>query len=192
MEVFDKDGKPVEGVFSQEELDAKVQEAVESNKTEFEKAIEEAGTNAVEQFKKDNDWKEPDAGNKGDKEEVPAWAKELTEKVNGLTNNQNRSHVQSVSKMLDADKQKEVADKFDSLSGYDDSPEGLQRKAEDAYLLVTGEKFDAEGIDMSNTHAAGGGERQNQPDTFTDADKDVQNALGITPEDVEKFSGKSE
>lgn len=174
MEVFDKDGNPIEGVFSKEELEAQVQAELEARIKAAEEA--EAAEAAAASQQQQND--------------MPEWAQTLAQKVDSLSNNATRSFVDRVSSTLDSDRRREVEAKFNQLAGYDETPEGLARRAEDAYLLATGERYNAGSVDMSNLAAAGGGKTQTDSRVISEADKQIQAALGITPADIEKYGKK--
>ncbi len=174
MEVFDKDGNLIEGdFFSQEELDEKLEE-IKQQMTKETPVVPAPVKPAVA----DN------------QDEMPQWAKELKASVDGLNQNQTQSYLKSVTSMLDADKKTEVEKRFASLAGYDNTPEGLQRRAEDAHLLATGERYNSNGVNMPNIMAAGGGRTQVDATVTPEADKNIRQALGISEADAEKFSKK--
>jgi hypothetical protein len=181
---FDKDGNEID-VFSQEEIDAKIKEALEKAEAESKSQKEAADAKAAAE----KATAEAAAGQKND--EVPEWAKPIIAAVDSLKSNHTQTYVERVAAGLDADKRKLVESKFSSLSGYEDTADGLARKAEDAFLLATGEKFNAGTVNMQNLMAAGGGQTQTKDKVVTEADKEIQSALGITSADVEKFGKKS-
>lgn len=180
MKAFDKDGKEIE-VFSQEELDAKIKEAGE-------KAAADALAAAEAKAKADADAAAAAAGQGGN--EIPEWAKPIVAAVQSLSQNHTMGYVDKVATGLDADKRKEVEAKFASLTGYEETPEGMARRAEDAYLLATGERFNAGTVNMGNLMASGSGRTDTDPKVQTETDKNVQAALGISQADVEKFGKK--
>lgn len=181
MKAFDKDGNEID-VFSQEELDAKLKEISDKAATDRAEADAKAAADKAA----------ADAAAGGDEgEQVPAWAKGLMDSVASLRTNHTQTFVEKVTNGLDADKRKLVEAKFAGLSGYDETAEGLARKAEDAYLLATGEKFNAGTVNMSNLISSGGGRTVIGDKVVTEADKEIQAALGITPADVEKFAKKN-
>lgn len=169
MEVFDKEGNPIEGVFSKEELEAQVQVELDARI----KAAEEA-----------------EAAEQQQQTDMPEWAQSLMQKVDSLSSNATRTFVDRVSSTLDSDRKREVETKFNQLTGYEETAEGLARRAEDAYLLATGERYNAGRVDMSNLAAAGGGKTQTDSRVISEADKQIQAALGITPADIEKYGKK--
>jgi hypothetical protein len=68
----------------------------------------------------------------------------------------------------------------------------MARRAEDAYLLATGEKFNAGTVNVQNLMSSGnGGRTHTENKVTTEADKEIQSALGITTADVEKFTKKN-
>ncbi len=176
MEVFDKEGKPIEGVFSKEEVEAQVkaasEKAIADAKVASDAAIEAARV-AAEQ--------------NGD---MPEWAKTLSQKVDSLSNHNTQSYLGKVVTGLDADKAKEVQAKYDSLGGYAETPEGLARRSEDAYLLATGQKYNGETVNIGNLMASGQGRSHIDPKVTTEVDKNINAALGNTPEDIAKFGKK--
>lgn len=165
MKAFDAEGNEIE-VFSQEELDAKLKEATPAPAPA------------------------PIEKKEAESTEIPVWAKELMGKVDALSGRETQTYVGRVVSGLDTDRKKEVEAKFQQLSGYDETPDGLARRAEDAYLLATGEKFNADTVNMKNLAAAGGGKTDTAPKVTTEADKQIQSALGITQADVDKFGKK--
>ena len=173
MKAFDKDGNEID-VFSQEELDIKIKEA---NDTAIAAAKAEAEAAAAPAAQQQSD-------------DIPEWAKQLIAKVDSVSTRETLSYVDKVSASLDADRRKIVGAKFSSRTGYDETPEGMARRAEDAYLLATGEKFNAGTVDINNLAAAGGGRTNTDVKAVTDADKNIQAALGVTAADVEKFGKK--
>lgn len=179
MKAFDKDGKEID-VFSQEELDAKLKEF--TDKTASEKAEADAKAAA------DKAAADAAAAAGGNNDEVPAWAKPIIAAVDSLKSNHTQTYVEKVATGLDADKRKLVETKFAGLSGYDETPEGMARRAEDAYLLATGEKFNAGTVNVQNLMGSGGGRTATNDKVTTEADKEIQSALGITAKDVEKFT----
>lgn len=175
MEAFDKDGNAIT-VFSQEELDAKAKEVSDA-----------AVSAALEEHKKSNP---PASDDDGKDDEIPAWAKPLFDNVETLRSNNTQSHLAKVTAGIDTDKRNEIEAKFKDLSGYAETAEGMSRRAEDAYLLVTGSKFDAGTVDMSNLVGSGGGKSNLSSPQQTASDKNIQAALNITQADVEKFGKK--
>lgn len=179
MKIKQEDGTEID-VFTQEEVDAKAKEAADK-----------AAAEALDAYKKEHP--EDPTPNPKEEDQPPAWAKPLIDKVAALDGNQTKSHLSRVLNGLDADKQKEVEAKFETLTtGYDSTPDGLARRAEDAYLLATGAKFEGDAFNMGNLGAAGGqkpaiGDSAAQ----TATDKTVQTALGITPEDVKKYGAEN-
>jgi hypothetical protein len=168
MEVFDKDGNPVTGIMSQAEVDA----LVAAQKAEWEKA---------------NVPPAPVTPPAPTADEPPAWAKELIGKVETLSGNQKAVVVSDFVKVLEADKQPIFTAKFDQLTGYPETPEGMQQRASDAYLLTTGQRYETSGVNMQNIVAANGSPvRPGAP--ATEVDKAFQQTFGITDEDVKKHS----
>ena len=159
---FDADGNEVEA-FTQEELDAKIAEA---KAVPLEKAPEQ---------KKDD--------------ELPAWAQALIQQVQTLSGNQRSVFVGQIEQSLSADERSAFKAKYDSLTtGYDETPEGIRRRAEDAYLLTTGKKFDSS-VNMANVVAAAGGPVVPAPPR-KEVDEGFKQVFGLTDEDVNKYGPK--
>jgi len=166
MEVFDSEGNVVEGVMTAEEVTAKI---------EAEKAAWEATQ------------KPADPAPAGD--EPPAWAKELINKVQTLSGNQQSMVVGDITGGLDADKREAFTKRFDSLQGYEDTPEGIQRRAQDAYLLTVGQPYQSQAINMGNIVASGNGPVRPAAPAL-EVDKAFGAAFGITEQDVAKYGNK--
>ena len=66
----------------------------------------------------------------------------------------------------------------------------MARRAEDAYLLATGEKYNAGTVNMQNLVASGGGMTVTDSKVVTEADKELQVALGLSQADVDKYGKK--
>lgn len=181
MELFDKDGNPVENVFTEADLMAKIEEAKKS----WEESIKPPEPVKAE---------EQPAVEPKPVDEMPAWAKELKDKIERLSSNETTRTIQNLVSDLDADTQKVVMSKYDTLAGYDDTPEGIQRRAEDAYLLATGERYQGSTTNMQNLaapHTAKANVTNNTGKKFDGPqDKEIQRALGITEQDIEKYGNK--
>ena len=91
----------------------------------------------------------------------------------------------------DAAKQGEFKAKFDRLTGYADTPEGMSERAADAAKLIG---VDPAGFDVSGVSGTGSGRNVDAAaaQTMTEADKIVQKALGITPDDVKKYGSEAQ
>lgn len=166
MKVTTDEGNEIE-VFTQEELDA----AIAENKIAVVPPV------AVVEKKVD---------------EIPGWAKEMKDQIEKLggtvQESTNSTFINGVSAGLDADKAKSLKTKFDTLTGYEETPEGKQRRAEDAYLLTIGERYADSGVNLSNLSNPSGGKNTVVATKLdTAADKEIQAALGITPADIEKY-----
>lgn len=170
MEVYDKDGNLVEGVMTQAEVDAKL-------------AAEKA---AWEEANKPADPVTPPVTTS---DEPPAWAKDLISKVEVLSGNQVQTITKDVVSAVPAEKRDEFNKKYESLTGYGNTPEDLTRRAQDAYLLATGQPYTEVSIDMRNVAAAGGAPtRPSAP--APEVDKAIGNTLGISDEDRAKYGSK--
>lgn len=176
MEVFDKDGKPVEGVFSQAELDAKIEEAkkafVPPTPTPEPKKEEPAPAAA-----------KPD--------DVMAALKALQETVGSLVKSGETTGASKFTAALDDEKKTAFNTQFEALQKtgqYENTPEGIEKRAAAAYMLTTGESFDAGNFNMGNLSAVGG-KALNKPNAeMSEVDKQISAALGNTPEDFKKHT----
>lgn len=179
--LFDENGNEVEA-FTKEELDAEIEK--------FKKEEEDA----------DAKKKEEEAAAAKAKEEEENKQKAETEKTEVEKMNERLSRIEAENKQLkvekladqfagnDAEKRKIFMAKFDRLTGYEETGDGLIERATDAAKLAFGE--DA-GIDTTTLGNAGG---RNPGDVkqvqTTQADKDIQSALGISEDDVKKYGGE--
>jgi hypothetical protein len=179
MIYYNEEGLKIEGLLTQAEVDAQIAAAkVVDQKAgaDAEAAMAVAEAAKVAAIAK--------------VEDTPAWATSLIERLQVIENNGTKTYINNVTSMLDADKKKEVEAKFNQLTGYENSPEGLTRRAEDAHLLTTGERYNANSVDLQNLTAAGGGRTNVSGPAVTEVDKGIQSVLGITGADVEKFGKK--
>lgn len=181
MKAFDAEGNEIE-VFSQEELTAKIEEEKQKALADAKKASDDA-----EKAKADADAAAAGAGKPDD---IPAWAQTLITQVQTLATGTKQTVLSKYTSGLDADKKKDVETRFESLSGYEDTPEGQSKRAADAYLLVTNKPFNAGEVNMPNLMAAGGAPSIVNGDPVTPKDKEIQSVLGITSEDVAKYTKK--
>lgn len=181
-ELFDKEGNPVEGALTQDELEAKIAE---------EKAAWEEANKAP----KTPPAPAPETSPAGD--DTPEWAKTLVEnlstlksQVEILSGNQTTTTIKQYVEAVDDDKKEEFNKKFESLTGYDNTPEGLQQKASDAYLLVTGQRYEDSGIDMRGFTGVGRGPVEGKKQEESADAKAIEEVFGITDEDKAKYSNK--
>lgn len=185
VKIKDAEGNEVE-VFTQEDVDnalaTKLQEQEQKLTEGFQKTLEE-----YEFVPDDNKGQQKPPEQKQEDNEPPAWFKPYADRVDRLAGNQSEQYIDGVLTGLDADKQKTVREKFGSMTGYEDTPQGLQQRANDAYLLVTGERPQEGGVDMTNLHASGGGRSEHTEQKYSEADKEIQKTLGVTEEDVKKY-----
>lgn len=176
MAVYDKDGNEIEGGMTKEEVETNKLAAIE----EYKKAnpvpvIEKPAEPVVE--KKD--------------EEIPAWAKQLSEKVDALSSTQSTTAKATIaSQFAGSDPAKQLAflDKFDKFTGYPETPEGQRERATDAAKAAFGD-----GVNVADMAGTGGNRNvdNSAPKTLdTPVDKGIQNLLGIKAEDVTKFAPK--
>lgn len=172
MEVFDKDGNPVEGVFSQAELDAKIAEAKAA-------VVPPVVTPTV-----------PATPVVPAAPLVDPLLTSLQEQVTTLSKGFETSVTTKFAGGLDADKKAAFEKKFEELavlSSYDKTPEGLQRRAADAYALTTGQPFNFDALNMGNLGNVNGKAPTVPNKELREEDKAIAAALGNTPEDYKKY-----
>ncbi len=178
MEVFDKDGNPVEGVFTQAEVDAKIAEA---------KALAVAAAGAVPPVVTPPT---PATPVTPPAPVVDPLIASLQEQVAALTTGFQTSITSKFSGGLDADKKTAFETKFNELgvlSSYDKTPQGMERRAADAYALTTGQPFNFDALNMGNLGATGG-KAPTVPNTeLKEEDKALAEVLGNKPEDYKKY-----
>lgn len=183
-DLFNEAGEKVEGAMTKDEIATAT------------KTAEDA---AVEQYKKDNpppavvEKKQDDAA--AVTEEMPAWAKEIkstVDKLAGTVTTTTRETIADRYAGADKENRDKFQQKFDRLTGYEDTPEGLAARAEDARTLAFGEN--APVIDVAALGGTGSGRNVDDAGkkTPSEADKTVRTLLGITPKDVETFAPKGE
>lgn len=119
--------------------------------------------------------------------------KSVEEKTNAVRTEVKSEKLQAVKSVLgnelDADTRKVYEAKFDSLTaGYEDTPEGYQARARDAYLLATG-KPPAVDFGLNNMMAPMAKSTVTSTQT-TELDRGIRAALGITEADAEKYGKK--
>lgn len=181
MEVFDKDGKPVENVFSQEELDAKIKEAKDADAAAAAKAKADADTAAEAAKTKAPEAQKP--------EDMMAVLKALQETVGSLVKSTESTGASKFTSGLDEEKKTAFNSQFEALQKtgqYENTPEGIEKRAAAAYMLTTGEAFNAGNFDMGNLSGAGGKSVTKANAQQSEVDKQISEALGNTAEDVKK------
>lgn len=184
MEVFDKDGNPIENVFSQEELDAKLKEAKEAADAEVAKAKTDADVEVAKN--KTPETQKPD--------EVLATLKELQETVSGLVKTTETSGASKFTSSLDEEKKTVFNEKFEALQktgAYENTPEGIEKRASDAYTLTTGTAFDFNNFNMGNLSAVSGKSPVKSNVQQSEVDKILSEVLGNTEDDIKKYGGNT-
>jgi hypothetical protein len=187
MDLYDKDGNIIEGAMTKDDIEKAKQEAVDAAK---EAAIEEykaANPSETAEEKAAREAKEKEA----EGEKTPAeLAQEAADRAVAAA--LRTRDIQDMAKLYapgDSAKQKEIIDNARRVSGFEETPEGLVSQVE-AAAAMSG--IDTKGVDLSGLAMTSGGRDVDvKPNVkATEADATVQNALGIKPEDVEKYGDK--
>jgi hypothetical protein len=176
MKVFDENGDPVEGVFSQEELDAKIAEALKTTNQAPTVPAAAVATPTVPPT--------PAAP------VVDPAIAQLQAQISAIAKNMEVSVTSRFGSNLDADTQAKLQAKFDELSSlpsYDATPSSLERRASDAYTLVTGKPFTHDAMNMGNLGVASGKAPTVANKELKEEDKGLAELLGNTPEDYKKY-----
>ena len=175
--------------FTQEELDAKAKEAADA-----------AAAKAVEDYKTANPQKTPEQLIE-EKKAVEDQAKkdaepieQLKKTVEGLQATIRARDIGDYAKTYagaDAAKQVEFKAKFDRLTGYPDTQEGIAERAADAAKLIG---IDPKTVNIGDVAGTGSGRNVDGAGAVkeTEADKLVQKALGISAEDVKKYGAAAQ
>jgi hypothetical protein len=174
MEVFDKDGKPVENVFSQEEVDAKIKEATKK----VEPPVVEPKKEEVPATVKP--------------EEIMAAITALQATVGSIVKSTETTGASKFTASLDDEKKTAFNTQFEALQKtgqYENTPEGIEKRASAAYMLTIGESFDAGNFNMGNLSSVGGKTGAKPTGEMSEADKQISAALGNTEEDFKKHGG---
>lgn len=183
MAHYDADGKEIEGLMTPEEVKTANEKAV----SDF-KAQQEADAAAATTKKAEDDAAIEAAKN------TPDPVAEVKKTVDALQATFVAERLERTAQRFagdDAEKQGAYKTAFSRLSGYADTPEGQAEHAAAAARLAFG---DDKTVDVGSMSGTGGGRNVDEKPRAltTDADKALQGALGITPEDVEKYGPKVE
>jgi len=169
-EYYDANGNLVEGLFTADEVNAKIEE--------IKAAVvppEPAPVVPVTPPTNDN--------------EPPAWFKPFAERVNQLAGNQQETIISTIASAVDAEKRNNFNTHFNNLAGYEDTPEGMQERAKAAYLLTTGHQYGDNAINMQNVDASKGGPVKPAAPA-PEVDEGFKKTFGITDEDIAKYGNK--
>lgn len=171
---FDAEGNEVEA-FTTEEVAAQAQTVAEA---------------ALEKYKAENPQKEDVVVAPADT--TPDPVAELTKTVKTLQDTIRSKEIKEIARTYapgDVEKQKVIEQNFGRLTGFEETPEGFSQQAE-AAARMSG--VDTTGVSVGDVSGTGGGRNIDIPGQKqqTEVDKNVQTVLGITPEMVEKYSGK--
>jgi len=183
---FDEKGEEVEA-FSQEELDAKIQEQADTAAAAAKQKIEDEQKEAADAKKVADDAAAAAAppAKEGGGPTVTEQLAALTEQINNMQKQGVTDKFQgavSAFNIDDKEVRENVEKKFEKLAaaGYENTVEGIAQRAKDAYVLVTGQQPD-EGISVGDFAAAGGKGMDTKKVAETEADQKLQVSLGITP-----------
>lgn len=174
MPYIDKDGNEVPDVFTKEELEQQIAAAVEA----AQKKEPPAPATPPEPEKRP-----------GPTNELAEQIKQINERMQVLVQSQQKSVVSRFVSGLDADKKAAFEQRFEKLQGYGETPDEIERRAADAYLLEVGQPFDAGALNMANLAAAGGGKNVlGEKKEMSEVDKQISAVLGNTEEDFKKYT----
>lgn len=180
---YDEDGKEVEA-FTKEELDAEIEKK--------KKADEEAAAKKAEEDAAAKKAQE-DAAKAKEQEGKKTEAQLLAERLERLEKQNQELRVEKIADQFagnDQEKRKSFISKFDRLTGYEETPEGLAERAADAARLAFGS--DA-GIDTAGLGNAGGRNVNDAKQVqTTQQDKDIQSVLGISEADAKKYGSNGD
>ena len=112
----------------------------------------------------------------------------LTKTINSFVESKKSETLNRFAGSLDADKQTAIKARFDSLTGYEDTAEGIEKRANDAYTLEVGQRFDAGAFNMQNLSSNTGKNTISDPKRSTELDTEISKMLGHTAEDITKYS----
>jgi len=177
---FDADGVEItEGIFTQEDVDKAIIDAAAAKVTADEAAAAEEAEKA-------------EAGPlPGSTEETLA---NIQATLATLTkSNESNSSSKFVSGM-DEEKKSAFEKKYESLAktgDYEETPEGLEQRGNDAYQLTTGQSFDHGNFNMGNLSSSGGKAPTKPSEQQSEEDKGIGEALGNTEEDYKKHGNKA-
>lgn len=180
MEVFDKDGNLVENVFSQEELDAKIEEA--------KKTFTQTNINDIKQTESSDVVKPATVK----PEEIMAALTALQETVVSIVKSTETTGASKFTANLDDEKKTVFNTQFEALQKtglYENTPEGIEKRAAAAYVLTTGESIDAGNFNMGNLSSVGSKAPVKVNTEISETDKQISAALGNTEEDIKKYGG---
>lgn len=112
----------------------------------------------------------------------------LSATINSFVESKKSETLNRFSGSLDADKQTAIKARFDSLTGYEDTAEGIEKRANDAYTLEVGQRFDAGAFNMQNLSSSTSKNTISNPKRSTELDTEISKMLGHSAEDITKYS----
>ena len=181
---FDADGVEItEGIFSQEDVDKAITDAVAAKVTADEEAVTAKAA-------------EDEAAAKAGP--APGSVEETLATIQTTLANMTKSNetISSSKFVSDMDEESKTAfeKKYESLAktgDYEDTPEGLEQRGNDAYQLTTGQTFDHGNFNMNNLSSATGKAPTKPNQEQSEEDKGIGEALGNTEEDYKKHGNKA-
>lgn len=179
MSYFDKDGNEVTNVYTKEQVDQMIADAVKNAAPApvTPPAPAPAPAAPIAPAPEPN----PLA------EEV----KRLSETVSAFVGSHRTATIDRFAAGMDADTRKLYEERFTALQGYGETPQEIERRAADAYLLQTGQKFEGNSFNMSNlANVNGRGPTSTVKVDYSEEDKKIGSVLGNTEEDYKKFGNQ--
>jgi hypothetical protein len=122
--------------------------------------------------------------------EPAPWAKEAIDKMNSFVEQQTAQIKERVATTLTTEQRAELDANFNKLTGFDQTPDGLSKRAEAAYLLTTGQPFNADAVNLQGLNSVNVGRVIPLNNTVTPGEKMLGDMMGITEEDRKKFASK--
>lgn len=189
MELYDKDGKLVEGALTKEEAETAQSTVVEAAKTAAVDEYKAANPSETAEEKAAREAREKAA----EGEETPTQVAERIANA-AVTKALRGRDIQDMARLYapgDTEKQKLIIENATTkVQGFEETPEGLVKQMEAAASMAG---IDVSGVDIAALSMTGGNRNVDaggRPAPTGD-DAAIQTALGIKPEDAEKY-GKEE
>lgn len=189
--LYDESGDEVEGAMTKEEFEAQkndaiakaVEEALNAEK-EKEKLNKEHPAKADEQTTGKTETTEPNLGQTDD----IALLKKQIEALSSSINSERVGKFADKYSAGDPEKAKLFQEKYERLTGYEDTPDGISERAADAARLAG---LEPASVDIGAVSGTGTGRDISGTGTqkVSEADKAIRNMLGISEDDAKKYGG---